>query len=542
MRALSLSLIAGTGVVLSVAFFGFIQHNHDDSSYTPSLTVHQHDVKTIAENKVQKQDKEKTWLFSPPVQRKKKPGIPPAVNKSPYVQPPFPQRDIPFENHTVIAGEGGEFSYETGSTVKIPPGAFLHPDGTPVQGEVNVAYREIHTVSDVFLCGIPMKYGDDETFFETAGMLEIRASQNGEELWLDTARPVQIKMASTTDEAGFNLYAYNDASGTWTENEMPLTTTDKTQYSIYETYNLYTGKIGIYHVNIYDADFSFRVGKDRKKAFIRISREGIKQKNNETRHLKHFNFEIEGYTRTSFKRKIKNEFNVKLRQKFSKGNFDDIRIAEDGTGSVDITFKKNYKTLTVKAIPFFEADQKSKNIRKRLDKYTEARAEYNTEDIYEMRAVTNSCYTIDGVDYVVSAGYQAESRIYQEFSIRNFGIWNCDRPSKLPDGVRFCASFQIEGDYKPANVKLVDLKKNALFTYYEYAFNTFKLNPGSSNILLTPVSEETVAYMLPDEVKKLDFNQKKVVIKMETISVDLFLEILDALNPRSRPHKTNQEV
>ncbi len=140
------------------------------------------------------------------------------------IQPPIASLDKAFTNYTIDASKGGEITYETGSTVSIPANAFKDSLGNTVTGKVNIMYREFHDATDILLSGIPMQYQDTtgkNQVFQTAGMLEIRAQQNGKDIFLQEGKSVGLRTASFQEDDGYNFYFLDEENRQWQEQGKP---------------------------------------------------------------------------------------------------------------------------------------------------------------------------------------------------------------------------------------------------------------------------------------------------------------------------------
>lgn len=131
--------------------------------------------------------------------------------------PPFAHLNIPFSTMTYNTKKGLNFDTPTGSHVEIPSHAFCDSEGNSIDEDIEINYREFHSITDVMLSGINMKYSEGDTVgadFETAGMFEIRAYHKGQELKLKHNKTIRVDLASF--KAGsFNHYHMNDSSGNW---------------------------------------------------------------------------------------------------------------------------------------------------------------------------------------------------------------------------------------------------------------------------------------------------------------------------------------
>lgn len=140
------------------------------------------------------------------------------------ISPPAPGVNVPITTRQFMAEEGGSFVYETGSIVTFPESAVLHKDGTPVEGEFDVEYREFHDPIDIFFSGIPMNYDSAGTSynFASAGMCEINAYQNGEKLMVNPEANPSVAMVSKDVDPVHNLYYYDEDQSKWLPQGKPV--------------------------------------------------------------------------------------------------------------------------------------------------------------------------------------------------------------------------------------------------------------------------------------------------------------------------------
>jgi len=132
------------------------------------------------------------------------------------ILPPLPSVDVPFSHYRINNFDGGDLTHFTGSEIHIPKHAFIDDKGMPVNGFVDIEYREFHDPLDVWLSGIPMTYDTlGMQLFESAGMLEIRAYQNQKPLQLNPKAPLIAQMVSHNGEERFKVYSLDDSSGLW---------------------------------------------------------------------------------------------------------------------------------------------------------------------------------------------------------------------------------------------------------------------------------------------------------------------------------------
>ena len=121
---------------------------------------------------------------------------------------------VPSERIVFDAQEGVDYVYErSGTKINIPADALVYEDGTPVQGEVEVRYREFRDFADFIATDIPMLY-DHQHQFESAGMFEMEASQGDRSVFVKKDAFVDVDFMMTSDTIdNLNFYAYKN--GKW---------------------------------------------------------------------------------------------------------------------------------------------------------------------------------------------------------------------------------------------------------------------------------------------------------------------------------------
>lgn len=142
------------------------------------------------------------------------------LNSEFKIIPPIDSLDISFQEYLISSSRDTTIVTESGTKIFIPKNAFRYSDGTAVEGELKIRFREFNTPIDFFLSGIPMEYDSANTryTFESAGMIEIRAYKLGKELQLCNNKQISINMLSKAQETNYNVYNLNDTIGSWTYN------------------------------------------------------------------------------------------------------------------------------------------------------------------------------------------------------------------------------------------------------------------------------------------------------------------------------------
>ncbi|MGJ8661952.1 MAG: hypothetical protein ACSHXL_07935, partial [Bacteroidota bacterium] len=109
---------------------------------------------------------------------------------TPCIKAPISNHDIEFQMIEVYPENGIDTLLVSGTTINIPANSLKSEAGEPVQLKI----REFRDKSSAFLAGIPMDFGNNSAF-ESAGMIEIRAEKNGKQVLLTENKPMEVNLA-----------------------------------------------------------------------------------------------------------------------------------------------------------------------------------------------------------------------------------------------------------------------------------------------------------------------------------------------------------
>jgi hypothetical protein len=132
------------------------------------------------------------------------------------INPPLPGLEKQMQYFTVNTAIPCTLTTASGAQVRIPANAFTDEKGRPIKGEIQLAYRDYYKPLEVLLSGIPMKYDSagSSYHFETDGMFEMEALQNGKKLEVKEGKTIDVDVLATPGSTGFNLYTLED-NGAW---------------------------------------------------------------------------------------------------------------------------------------------------------------------------------------------------------------------------------------------------------------------------------------------------------------------------------------
>jgi hypothetical protein len=139
------------------------------------------------------------------------------IENAPFISPLIKELDVPYTSYKIDNDQTKTIEHKTGSFITIPANAFVDKDGNLLKGKVEIEYREFKDVAEIIASGIPMSYDEDgeEKHFESAGMIEILAYQNGEAVFINPEKKIAIKMTSDYPGNHYNLYNLDTTAKAW---------------------------------------------------------------------------------------------------------------------------------------------------------------------------------------------------------------------------------------------------------------------------------------------------------------------------------------
>lgn len=141
----------------------------------------------------------------------------PQKASKPYVAPPAKKLDVPYTTYKVNNSKGADLAHHTKSKIKVPQNAFVNKKGEDIVGDVEIRYREFHDQADIIVSGIPMTYDSAGTqyHFESAGMFDIRGYKDGEQVYIKPGKDITVELASKQGADRFNQYLLDTIAKNW---------------------------------------------------------------------------------------------------------------------------------------------------------------------------------------------------------------------------------------------------------------------------------------------------------------------------------------
>lgn len=139
------------------------------------------------------------------------------LTKKKFINEPLQKLKINYTSYKINNAKGGEIKHPTSSKIKVPKNTFIDKNGKDIIGDVTIEYREFHDAADIIASGIPMVYDSAGTKYnlESAGMFDIKGSQNGEPVFIKPDKNLEVNLASTNPENRFNQYYLDTVAENW---------------------------------------------------------------------------------------------------------------------------------------------------------------------------------------------------------------------------------------------------------------------------------------------------------------------------------------
>lgn len=418
---------------------------------------------------------------------------PMAADAKERLVPPIPTADIVADEFQISPTKDTVIYHKSGSVISIPKEAFLDEKGNVITTPVALKFRMFSNPLDIYLAGIPMNFineNGEELVFESAGMFEINASNNGKAVQVNPNNKIKVDAVSFSDNSKFNRYDLDPKTNTWRE-----------------------------------------LGKDEIKiATKKEELERLPEAPIPPKEAGKFAFQV--FDELNENDKLKEYKNVWFEPiDGKKCGFDskDILVKDLKNGTYEVTFvpwgkyPDSIKTKCVCYLSFKDKAQYSKALRNYKNKYAGLISKIENERKSIEEAWAN--YDRKAKEYnrfmqrKEIEGLTGSRKIMRTLEVNQFGVVNLDWPHVYPKGAKVEASF-VDENGKALDLKqvvLVEMGVNALYRYTK----TIHFNPESQNILWGLTEDNKLAYFTIEDFKALKARSGKVVFKMRVHPTEL---------------------
>lgn len=374
---------------------------------------------------------------------------------------------------------------EKGTRIHVPSKAFVNKvSGDPVKGDVVLTFNEYHTHGELLSSGIPMVHTTpegDTINFESAGMFDVRAFQDGNELELAEGKEIEVEFANDAEEI-FEFYAFNEVEKSWilTESEcnpvvnpyiakqrMELEKLEEEMPATPKKLINYKKGDPLFDVKRYGSqDEALDALNGVYWKFTGDSTQIDPSKNNATFN-KTYNF-------------------VQL-----------INIDSSDIREYDMVFRGENEEVIVRAAPIFQG--------KLLTRENARMARILSQIEYAMRFKAQ-----------LEVEMAQEKAFMRTMKVSKMGIYGYHRRLNDEKAIPFIAEFTFDGEVKNEafTIYLLPLEKRCVIKYKLKAFDEFRINPFETNRLIAVFPNKTIYVLSAAEIRKMNLARKTLGSKV----------------------------
>ncbi|MBD3638697.1 MAG: hypothetical protein HUJ25_15195 [Crocinitomicaceae bacterium] len=400
------------------------------------------------------------------------------------IDKPFADIDVPFQTFKYNSRRENIIDISSGTQIRIPAEAFEDESGNAIKNGVDIKYREFHDISDIMLSGIKMNTPDGD--FESAGMFEIRALKDNQELKLKEGKTIDVEMASYKS-GEFNSYALNEETKEWEfieeskaepntrkiEGLAQLDSAEKTVEPVCD----------IEPAEMQDGDEVFDIDyKLQRHSSLKLFNGAMWKVDGGPEMVERFKRD----------RKVYNELSLE-----PTTNCTSFRLTLwNRVNVVDDTNKTRYLVSPVWRGPAL--NRAKVNFKQRILAFKER--------VREMQQARRA--------------FEREADLVRKFELKGMGIFNCD---KLIDFVKAVPlALVITCQEKIRNWWLITMNKKAAIKFYNPTVPNFRHNPNSTNSVMAVLPNDKIGIITEEQFesayeayRKSDDPNKKLELELQ---------------------------
>ncbi len=442
------------------------------------------------------------------------------ADESPCVKSKLQSIDVSSVKFSINPSRDTILDYN-GSLIHYSANSLVYASGNNVSGNTVIRYREFHNAAQIFASGIPMKYDSAGAVYhlQSAGMIEIFAECNGTPVNVSSGKEIRIEMKTNQPNGSFNVYYLDTVKRNWN----------------------YLGKderVAFHNAKYDNDDLKFKnkpvaITIDTNKLIVQ--NHILKPTRPKMVNPKAYSFtldvlqdefpELSIYDKSRFEViDAKNSFTTQI----YSTEWEDAELKEINKGEkYELTLTRGLIRKSFNITPVFEGE----NFKNAMNVYAKKYKEYNEllkgkiaeekrkqqkeldeKSNWEKNAILNrkKHKAIENVS-AKNSGLAARA-----FSVKKFGIVNCDNPEIAPKYNCVKAYFTDEnGDFIGINqIWLCDLSTKKIYTYDFPDFKKFRFDSRDKNIVWGITREGKFAYSNVESLSKENINSNNISVKM----------------------------
>ena len=130
--------------------------------------------------------------------------------------------DIPTEVVEIDASKDSKFTASNGIEISVPANSLVDKNGRLIKGKVKMKVKAFANKADFLLGGVRMDFtpGDQRQFLSSEGMLDLTASQNGQEVSIGEGQSVGMNIPMPDSVSGVDLWRFDYEQNIWVQIDM----------------------------------------------------------------------------------------------------------------------------------------------------------------------------------------------------------------------------------------------------------------------------------------------------------------------------------
>jgi hypothetical protein len=377
--------------------------------------------------------------------------------------------------------------------------------------------------------------------FESAGMMEMLAYQDGKPVNMDKTKSINVELASNYKGKEYNLYKLDTIKNNWSCLGKDKVVGGVSISKKSENDNLKNEKVE--NAPEYKVIESQKVDtkKERELQIAALPKMIEKPKKPVQSKKEKYTFNIEvdpkEYPELAVYKGVLFEVGEE-NNSFNKAMYDitwDEAIIKDGVNKGEnylLTLKKSEKKYEIIVYPVFEGENYEKALNDFQGKFTKYTAALEKRKVDEKRIEDEYQSQLLALkkrqeELELKWKQQEENqfklmstneKVMRMFAVNSFGVYNCDKPSLYPQGVSCSANLTNDNNNKLMcyDAYLVDRKINGLFNYTKNPITKFSFNPQSTN-LLWAVDNGVLYWLKPEQFNDIKNSEGVCNLKMNRV-------------------------
>jgi hypothetical protein len=343
-----------------------------------------------------------------------------------YPQPitlisPVPNLNKPFISFSV-SNNDTLLTANSGSTIKIPAAAFVDKSGKPIQGKVDIQYREMHDHVDMFLAGLPQTEKHNQKITATA--VQIQGYQNGEPVYINNDKNLEIALHTTLPASvpiqQLQVFAYDATADDWT-----YKTTDKVEVISNNikpnSNNLDSVAAPNININKTETQVLAELQKRYPKPTI-PTKHSHKSEDREVFDIDFNPAEFPEFANLQNLRWVAVDKDIPYRKSDASRNWFEMAIVKNNEGEYQLFLQDSIGKLNFKVSPLTNnADEAEKLYQNQL-------ADYQKQLVKQTNVINNEIQNWRKLQNINTTTNPNKIAVIHRFAAAQFGVWACTYP------------------------------------------------------------------------------------------------------------------